>query len=146
MASSSSSDEQQEFREIFSFFDKDQGGSIDATELGAVLRKFGHNFSDSDLRKIISRFDDNGDGVIDFSEFSKMMATPSSRQEDEGAEDAELHAVFKVFDKDGDGTISVSEIDNVMRMLGEKIDRSTLEMMIEAVDVDKNGSRTNLGL
>lgn len=70
------------------------------------------------------------------------MSTPSgatSQQPDEGAEDAELHAVFRVFDKDGDGTISVSEIDSVMRLLGEKIDRSTLEMMIEAVDVDKNG-------
>ena len=40
----------QEYREIFSFFDRDGGGTITSVELGQVMRTFGWNPSEGDLQ------------------------------------------------------------------------------------------------
>ena len=54
-------DEIAEFREAFNLFDKDGGGTIEASEIAAVL---GHNVSTDDevWKKVISEVDLNGDG------------------------------------------------------------------------------------
>jgi hypothetical protein len=38
-----------EYREVFSFFDRDGGGTITTVELGQVMRTFGWNPSEGDL-------------------------------------------------------------------------------------------------
>ena len=40
----------QEYREIFSFFDRDGGGTITSVELGQVMRTFGWSPSEGDLQ------------------------------------------------------------------------------------------------
>ena len=51
----------QEYREIFSFFDRDGGGTITSVELGQVMRTFGWNPSEGDLqvRKLRQRIDNS---------------------------------------------------------------------------------------
>ena len=44
----------QEYREIFSFFDRDGGGTITSVELGQVMRTFGWNPSEGDLQVLKS--------------------------------------------------------------------------------------------
>ena len=44
-----------------------------------------------------------------------------------------------MFDKDNDGSISAKELEIVMRVLGEPIDRHTIDLMIESVDTGKSG-------
>ncbi len=128
----------EELKEAFSAFDKDDSGSITAEELGAVLKSFYpagmKNLSQNDLEKIVSRFDANNDGTIDFNEFVTMMGKAEKKSEDE------LQAAFNVFDKDGDGTISAKEIMTVMKMLGEDVDEETCALMIKSVDLDGNNS------
>jgi len=121
-----------ELREAFAVFDKDGGGTISRQELGAVLRAFDKNFSDDQLKKIVSKFDVDGDGQIDFAEFLAMMTKQERKDVDE------LREAFAVFDKDGDGTISANELEIVMKAIGENIDRETINLMIESVDTDKN--------
>ena len=70
---SSTADEIAELREVFACFDKDSSGSVTTTELGAVLQSMNKNFSTNDLKKIVAKFDANGDGQIDFDEFYAMM-------------------------------------------------------------------------
>ena len=43
-------DKIQEFREVFSFFDRDGGGTITSVELGQVMRTFGWNPTEGDLQ------------------------------------------------------------------------------------------------
>ena len=43
-------DKIQEYREIFSFFDRDGGGTITTLELGQVMRTFGWNPTEGDLQ------------------------------------------------------------------------------------------------
>ncbi len=43
-------DKIQEYREVFSFFDRDGGGTITTVELGQVMRTFGWNPTEGDLQ------------------------------------------------------------------------------------------------
>ena len=40
----------QEYMELFSYFDRDGGGSIGVEELGQVMRAFNWNLSDSEIK------------------------------------------------------------------------------------------------
>jgi len=122
-----------EMKEVFACFDKDSSGSVTTAELGHVLKSMNKNYNDSELKRIVGKFDVNGDGQIDFDEFLTMMTKTEKKEADE------LKQAFDVFDKDGDGTISGKELEIVMKALGEHIDRETIDLMIESVDTDKNG-------
>ena len=52
MASNLPESKIQEYEELFSYFDRDGGGSIGADELGQVMQTFGWNPTDSDLRVV----------------------------------------------------------------------------------------------
>jgi calcium-dependent protein kinase len=56
----------------FKAFDLDGSGTITANELKQVLGK-SHNYDDEVWEKLVAEADLNGDGVIDLSEFTKMM-------------------------------------------------------------------------
>jgi len=131
--SGATQEEVPEMKEVFACFDKDSSGSVTTAELGHVLKSMNKNFSDSELKRIVGKFDVNGDGQIDFDEFMTMMTRQERKEHDE------LKQAFDVFDKDADGTISGKELEIVMKALGEHIDRDTINLMIESVDTDKNG-------
>lgn len=56
----------------FKAFDLDGSGTITANELKQVLGK-SHNYDEEMWHKLIAEADLNGDGMIDLSEFTKMM-------------------------------------------------------------------------
>ncbi len=66
---------EENLRIAFSMFDKDGSGKIDSKEVKELLG--GDDFKDSidmsQVDKIISEVDINGDGEIDFEEFLEMM-------------------------------------------------------------------------
>ena len=78
-----------EYREIFSFFDRDGGGSIGAEEFEQVMRTFGWEPTEEELKAwymivchvymcsfcqdMVSVIDQDGDGDINFNEFVWLM-------------------------------------------------------------------------
>ena len=139
----STTDELAEMKEVFACFDKDSSGTVTTAELGLVLKSMNKNFNEEELKRIVSKFDSNGDGLIDFDEFYLMMTKHEKQEkgnkEKEKEKVDELAQAFAVFDKDGDGNITAKELEIVMKALGEHIDRETIDLMIESVDTDKNG-------
>ena len=80
-------------KEVFACFDKDSSGSVTTAELGLVLKSMNKNYNDAELKRIVGKFDANGDGQIDFDEFLQMMTRHDKKEVDE------LKQAFEVFDK-----------------------------------------------
>jgi Ca2+/Na+ antiporter len=68
-------------RETFDYIDKDKSGSIDASELGALLSEMSHGkeVSEADVQRITSEMDINQDGVVTLSEFTAWYLRSEER-------------------------------------------------------------------
>ncbi|CAL9147003.1 unnamed protein product [Musa hybrid cultivar] len=64
---------EEEMREAFKVFDKDQDGYISSYELMSVMINLGEEVTYDEVKEMIREADINGDGQVDFYEFSKMM-------------------------------------------------------------------------
>lgn len=64
----------QNLKRAFDLFDKDQSGSISASELKKVLAG-GNMCEDEVFNQIVREVDENNNGVIDFDEFENMILT-----------------------------------------------------------------------
>ncbi|KAL5205958.1 hypothetical protein ABZP36_034167 [Zizania latifolia] len=126
-----------EFREAFSFFDKDGDGCITLQELDTVVRSLGQTPTAEELEEMIRDVDADGNGTIEFGEFLALMARKAARGY--GDDDEELRESFKVFDKDQDGLISAAELRHVMISLGEKLTDEEVDQMIREADLDGDG-------
>ena len=66
-------------RTAFDMFDTDLSGKIDMVELAEILQAGGeYKCSKQELAAYIKKIDLNGDGMIDFVEFKKMMESRSN--------------------------------------------------------------------
>ena len=61
-------------KEAFEVFDTDNNGFIDAEELKAIMVALGEQVSDEEVQGMIQEADSDGDGMIDYDEFAKMMS------------------------------------------------------------------------
>ncbi len=84
---------------------------------------------------MISDLDADGSGTIDFEEFLDMM---TARMSDKDSQE-DIMKVFKLFDDDRSQTISIHNLRRVARELGETMDDSELQEMIERADSDNDG-------
>ncbi|KAF9158717.1 hypothetical protein DFQ26_007300 [Actinomortierella ambigua] len=66
-------DSEEEIREAFKVFDKDNNGYISAAELRHVLTNLGERLSEVEVDEMITEADTDGDGQINYEEFVRMM-------------------------------------------------------------------------
>lgn len=93
---------------------------------------------------MISDLDADGSGQIDFKEFLDLMTARISDKDSHA--DIEvlnilylLQKVFKLFDDERAGTISLKNLRKVAKELGETMDDSELQEMIDRADSDGDG-------
>ncbi|CAI7767037.1 unnamed protein product [Closterium sp. NIES-53] len=66
--------ENEDLQKAFTLFDCDNSGDITAEELQQAIWKLsGESVSLLDCQRMIARVDSNGDGMVDFNEFQRMM-------------------------------------------------------------------------
>jgi len=66
-------DSEEELKEAFRVFDKDQNGFISAAELRHVMTNLGEKLTDEEVDEMIREADVDGDGQINYEEFVKVM-------------------------------------------------------------------------
>ena len=125
----------EEFKEAFNLFDRNGDGSITTAELGTVMRSLGQNPTEAELADMINTIDTDGNGVISFVEFVKLMVSKSRVADSE----EELKEAFRVFDRNGDGCINAAELRHVMTHIGEKLDEDEVDDLIREADIDGEG-------
>lgn len=64
---------QEELKEAFKVFDKDQDGYISPNELRHVMMNLGEKLTDEELEQMILEADLDGDGQVNYEEFARMM-------------------------------------------------------------------------
>lgn len=124
----------EEFREIFSMYDEDGGGSISTEELGKVMRNLGQNPTEEELKDIIAEIDIDGNGEVDFDEFLLLMG--KNARETDIMDD--YYETFQLFDRDNDNLISAADLKAVMATKDPLLDEEAEEMIREA-DRDEDG-------
>ncbi|KAF7134319.1 hypothetical protein RHSIM_Rhsim08G0110900 [Rhododendron simsii] len=125
-----------ELREVFRHFDKDNDGKISAIEIRAYFGSIGEYMSHEEAKAVIDELDGDGDEMIDFADFMRLM----KRDEDGHEEDEDVKAAFGMFEfEKGCGRITAKSLQRVLSRLGELRSYDECAAMIRAFDVDGNG-------
>ena len=131
-------DEIYEIKEAFDLFDTDGGGSIDPKELKEAMNSLGLETRNQTIYQMISDLDADGSGSIEFREFLDLM---TARMSDRDTKE-DIKKVFRIFDESNQGFITKKSLMRVAKELGETMDESELNEMIERADSDGDGNVT----
>lgn len=72
-------DSEEEIREAFKVFDRDNNGFISAAELRHVMTSIGEKLTDDEVDEMIREADQDGDGKIDCEFSGSLMGTRTLR-------------------------------------------------------------------
>ena len=123
---------------IVDLFDRDKSGGISYHELTSVMYALGQNMTHQEILDLFNEVDTDGNGEIDFEEFTKMMLKRQAAGK-YMTEEEELRRAFKLFDVNGDGTITAVELRKMMQNLGSDLTPDEVELLIREADYDGNG-------
>ena len=124
-----------EIKEAFELFDTDKDGAIDYHELKVAMRALGFELKKPEILKILRDHDKQGQGLIEFNEFDKVMTEKIQARDPR----EEILRAFKLFDTDNTGKISLRDLRKISKELGENLDEEELSAMIEEFDLDQDG-------
>ncbi|KAJ8762113.1 hypothetical protein K2173_007263 [Erythroxylum novogranatense] len=125
---------QEELLNVFNHFDTDGDGKISSEELGAYFASIGERMPSDEVQKIINDFDVNGDSLLEFSEFLKLVGGDKEVEEDD------LKRAFEIYEaQDVDGCITPRGLQKMLNRFGDPKSMEECENMIRAFDLDGNG-------
>lgn len=93
--------------------------------------------SSSDAQTAIAEFDENGENLLEFTEFVKLM------EREKETEDEDLKRAFEMFEVDkGCGCIIPKGLQQMLNQLGDSRSYHECASMIRAFDLGGNASMT----
>jgi len=124
---------EEELKQVFRCFDRDSDGKISAVELRAYFASIGEYMSHEEAQGVIEDLDTDGDNLIDFADFLRLMNKEVAAGED-------IKAAFEMFEfGKGSGRITPKSLQRVLSRLGDVKSQDECEAMIRVYDADGNG-------
>merc|ERR1711977_759347 len=96
----------EEFKEAFNLFDTDKSGFIDAMELAFCMRALGFEPTDAEIKEMLQKTDQDGNGAVEFMEFVDLVSGRMDRRDPED----ECKDGFAMFDVDNKGYIEDKDL------------------------------------
>ncbi|TKY75123.1 calcium-binding protein CML41 [Spatholobus suberectus] len=122
-------------KDVFDHLDVDKDGKISSAELMDYFASVGESMSHKVAERVINEFDSDGDELLDFGDFVKLM-----KQEDSEELEDVLRSAFKMFEVEkGCGCITPKGLQQMLRQLGDVKSHDECAAMIRAFDLDGNG-------
>merc|ERR1712187_761868 len=116
--------------------DKENNDMITVDGLAKIFKDLGTPYTKAEVNKMIAAVDLNGDGVIDFEEFTELL---TQKHNAKMTSEEELKETFKVLDTNNDGAISPEEIRDGMKKLGISMTAAEIDEMVSHADADNDG-------
>ena len=135
-ATSLQAERKQLISDIFDMFDKNENGTIQASELHSVLESLGRNSTDDDVNQFLMKLDVNANGVISKEEF--MSAVDEIYSFPQSIVDEVVQA-FQIFDINGSGKITVDEMKTILLKFTNEFNEDDVNAIFELIDVDQDG-------
>ncbi|KAJ1415269.1 EF-Hand 1, calcium-binding site [Sesbania bispinosa] len=130
-----SSNREDELREVYRHFDGDGDGKISASELRSYFGSIGEYWSHEEAQGLILDLDSDGDNLLDFQDFTKLMNNIRNDEEDE-----DLRKAFEMFVwEKGSSCITPKGLQQMFHRLGDDKSYDDCVAMIDAFDIDHNG-------
>eukprot|EP00927_Polykrikos_kofoidii_P076923 TRINITY_DN73939_c0_g1_i1.p1 TRINITY_DN73939_c0_g1~~TRINITY_DN73939_c0_g1_i1.p1 ORF type:complete len:1041 (-),score=166.53 TRINITY_DN73939_c0_g1_i1:149-3271(-) len=120
--------------------DTDGSGKVEAAELVNLLKDFGIEPMEHVLDELVREVDADGEGLLDRSEFDKLLELLRSREGFTRKECDSFMVAYRRFDRDSSGDIDVKELISILTWLGFSPDGSNTAEILRQVDVDNSGS------
>lgn len=123
---------QADLRQLFDSIDSDRNGRLDQQELQGALAQLGLPCSSDYLSDMLSQYDEDHDGEVDYTEFQHYVKR-------------RRHAMERAFDKldaDKSGGISEAELLRVLQHAGMKASSSDAQHMVQMLDSHHTGEVT----
>ncbi|XP_062188140.1 probable calcium-binding protein CML13, partial [Phragmites australis] len=70
-------DSKEELTKAFRIIDQDKNGRISDVDIQRIAKELGENFTYEEIQEMVREADRNGDGEIDFDEFTRMIRSTS---------------------------------------------------------------------
>ncbi|CBI17581.3 unnamed protein product, partial [Vitis vinifera] len=122
-----------ELKQVFRHFDSDGDGKISALELRAYFGSIQEYMSHEEAQAAINDLDTDGDNLLDFQDFVKLMQREDGNQED-------LKRAFEMFELEkGSGCITPKGLQRMFNRLGDEKSYDECVAMIQVFDIDGNG-------
>ena len=114
--------------------DSDGSGTIDISELTAIMKNRNIDMSSTEFQKLIEEMDYQNNGKINYSEF--LSATIDTRRI---LNDKRLLVVFNQFDTDKSNKITEENIYLALQKMGLEVQKDEISKMIKEHDLNKDG-------
>nr|CAB3464869.1 unnamed protein product [Digitaria exilis] len=133
-------DSEEELKEAFRVFDKDQNGFISAAELRHVMTNLGEKLTDEEVDEMIREADVDGDGQINYEEFvkSKQLALVSMAEKLTPAQADECKEIFDLHHAPSQLLVTA------LRSLGHNVDEAEARQFLEDAGVPASADAIDL--
>ena len=112
-------------------FDKDGDNQISMPEVKEVVRQMGQTPNDARIEELFKQVDLDGNGLISFSEFVRLVHERVQARPDE----TEFRAMFEAFDKDKNGFIDREELRVTFREIEMPLSDLEVQNMLQEIGI-----------